>query len=402
MVRIKLSPPLNSHDENAAQSVYIPAHFSFFSVYETLQKWQLRFPIFKDDRIFNDLMLLYLLATKKFLDHRSASHLSRLILSIHFMQKTLQRSYASFPHARHLEVKWIPTRLSFPFSSKTVLGCLVGFNLTDRYELFDEENVLLVLRKNHPEAKIVKESSYFHVMPDKNLKILYFEIEKRNGSLFSLTERNSLGSNLEKQIRGGFQKLAPTVFMRRNEEEVYKTILTLSREIHSVEDIPQAWISFEQQLRDEVIFLVILVYASPKSHFPLHKCFTSSPDCSFVSERLLTVRHLQEHPIEAHVFRLHLDRTLSFVRSDGSLDFYASRQKIVSLISSAIGEFRDYNGGSLIKQHELLDDFKMRFPAVAQIDSELMETFFYGLTPLEKQALLMSVTLATLFQQFLE
>ncbi|MDP1836458.1 MAG: peptide ABC transporter substrate-binding protein [Chlamydiales bacterium] len=402
MVKIKLNTFVSNQDDVVSDGVHLPFHFSFFSVYEKLQQWQQRFPIHKDDLIFNGLTLLYSLATKKFLDHRNASHLERLILSIHFMQKTLQRSFAASPHVRHLEIKWIPTQLTFPFSSKSVLGCLIGFNLTDRYELFDEENILLVLQKNHSEFKIVKESSYCHVLPNKNLKIIYFEIEKKDSCFFSLDERNSLESNLDKQIRGSFQKLAPTVFMRRNEEEVYKTILTLSREIYSIDDIPQAWISFEHQSQEEIVFLVVLVNASAPGRTPLHQQFSLCQECLFVSERTITVRHLKEHSIEAHIFRLHLPRDLSFVRSDGSLDFYTSRQKAASLIRTAIGDFRDYNGGSLIKQHELLDDFKKRFPLVSRYDSELMETFFYALTPLEKQALLKCDTLCTLFQHFLD
>ncbi len=379
----------------------MPTHFSFSLAYEKLQNWQSRFPSLQDERIFKDLNLLYLSASEKFLDHRNATHLARLTLSIHFVQKSLQRSFALSSHTRHLEIKWIPADLSFPFSSKAVLGCLVGFNVINRYELFDEENVRLVIKKNYPWSKIVKDSFYSHVLTNKNLKIMYFEIEKEDASFFSLAERHAFASNLKSQIRGSFQKLAPTVFMRRNEEEVYKTILTLSREIHSVGDMPQVWISFEQRIEDEIVFLVILVYVSSNSDPILPEPFTSSGDYTLVSERQVNVKRMEEHFIRAHVLRLHLKRTLPFLRSDSSLNFYACRQKAVSIMTSAIGEFRDYNGGALITQQELLENFKRSFPLLAAKDPELMETFFYGLTPLEKQALLPDVTLATLFQYFL-
>jgi oligopeptide transport system substrate-binding protein len=248
---------------------------------------------------------------------------------------------------------------------------------------------------------LVKDSSYTHFIPDKNLNILYFEIEKIDGTQFTLAERRGLSNTLKRQIQVGFEKVAPMVFMRRNEEEVHKTILTLSREIHSLQDIPQAWISLERQVGDEIIFVVVLVYVSPKRHFPIHQQFGSVPDCTFISERVVTVRHLLKHPVEAHVFRLHLNRSLAFVRSDGSLDFYASRQKVVSLINAAIGEFRDYNGGGIIKQRELLDDLKGKFPWIAQSEPELLESFFYEITPLEQQTLLATETLGVLFQDFL-
>lgn len=388
------------HDSSRAHT-RLPSHQSFFSVYEQLQKLQSRFPIFQDDALFSGQNLLYALASKKYLDHRSASHLSRLVLSIHLMHKEMQQAFVSSPQARRISVKWIPTRLSFPFSTHHVMGCLIGVNLMDCYEVFDEANVQLVLEKNHPEISIVKDSCYRHVLPNPNLRIIYFEIEKKDASLFTLTERHLLRAGIEQHIRGGFQKLAPTIFMRRNEEEAHKTILTLSREIHSVNDLPQAWISFEQQTKEEAVFLVILVYVLSKKTIPLRQSFSGVAESTFVAERHITVRHLAGRPVEACVFRVHLSRSLSLIRSDGSLDFYASRRKVVDSVSTVIGEFRDFNGGTLIKQRELLDSFKDNFPKMSLADAELMETFFYAITPLEKQALLKCESLLTLYRHFL-
>src|SRR5258708_2642761 len=118
----------------------------FYEIRSKLEKWMSRFPGHEDPTIFNDLSLFYLTGTKKYLDHRNPVHLFRLVLAIHLMQKKLFRTTAQF-NARQIEIKWIPTNLFFPFSSKSVLGCLVGVNLLDRYELFDEENILLILQK---------------------------------------------------------------------------------------------------------------------------------------------------------------------------------------------------------------------------------------------------------------
>ena len=187
--------------------------------------------------------------------------------------------------------------------------------------------------------------------------------------------------------------------MRHNEEEAYKHILALSNEIDSISDLPQAYISLDQQTSSEIIFRVCLVHVSPFHNFPWSERFF---ECSFVSERIVPVRMLDNHPVEARIFRLCLPRNAALLRSDGSLDFYAARKKIVSLISSAIGEFRDFNGGILIKQQELLEGFKAQFPEIAEMDPELLESFFYGITPLEKQVLLPGEILGILFKYFLE
>lgn len=368
-------------------------------VCEKINKWESRFPYHADDSIYNDLHLLSVLATKKYLNHHNRNHLFRLLLSIHFMKRELTRCAAFFPNQRCLEMRWIPASLNFSFTSKNVLGCLVGSNMLDRYELFDKQNVFLALQKLLPDIKLVEDSSYRHPLQQEQIKLFYFEIEKVDQSPFSLKEQTLLKSLSENKIRNSFEKLSPTVYMGQNDEEIYKNILVLSKEINSLEDLPQAYITLEQQTGKEIIFCVTLVYRSPSHHFSLKNYF---PDCLFISMRHSVVKYVENQPIEAHVFRLHLPREPSLLRSDNSLDFYFTRKKITLLINSAIGEFRDFNGGLIMKQHELLYSFKELFCDFASHDSELMEAFFYALTPVENKAVLPINTLSQLFTYFLE
>jgi len=374
-------------------------HSSFDSVHQKLDQWLLRFPFSDDHSIFNDLTILFLLASKKYLDHRTSNHLFRLILSIHVIQKKLLHKTTFFPHQRHLEVRWIPANLFFPFSKKAVLGCLIGYNAMDQYEVFDEKNVVLALQKYLPQLRLVEESSYRHPSQHTNMHMFYFEIEKEDGSSFSLLEQTLLKNHLKEKVKRSILRLSPSIFMGLNDEETYKNTVVLNQEIQSLKDLPQAYITLDQQTGKEVIFLVNLVQVSPFHRFSLKERFF---DCQFVSERVVTVRHLENHPIQAHIFRLHLPRHASLLRSDGSLDFHVARQRVVALILNAIGEFRDYNGGILIKQREQLEGFKENFDEIASQDSELIESFFYGLTPLEKQVVLPQETLSKLFNYFMK
>ncbi|MEI8124201.1 MAG: peptide ABC transporter substrate-binding protein [Parachlamydiaceae bacterium] len=383
---------------DASDMLPLSFHPTFHSVSKKIKKWLKRISRALDESVFTDLYLMYLLASKKFLNHRNPSHLFRLVISVHLMQKKLQHSATFSPHRRHLEIRWIPAALLFPFSSKPVLGCLIGFNVKDRYELFDEENMLLALQKYMPDLRLVKESSYNHISPQKNIKIFYLEIEKKNGQRFSLREKILLKNSLEDKVKNSIQTLSPSIYMGHNEEETYKNIQMLSQEINSLDDLPQVYITLYQQTKKEIIFRITLVHITPFHRFSLRERFF---ECHFVSQRHLTVRHLDDHPIEAHVFCLHLPREASFLRSDGSLDFYCARQKIVSLLNTALGEFRDYNGGILLKQQELLQSFKDLFPDLTDHNSELLESFFYVLTPLDHQVCLQPKTLATLFNYYL-
>lgn len=378
--------------------IAFPPHSSFYPVQQKLVSWVTRFPRYEDPFLFRELLLFYLLAGEKYLDYRHPIALARLIKAIYFMQKKLLQSSTS-SSVRHLEMKWIPLQLTFSFTSKSVLGCLVGFNLVERHEIFDEENVSLILQKHFPQFQLVKDSSYAHVSSGKDFKMFYFEIEKNDASVFSLQEQRFLKKHLEQKLKNGIQRLAPNIFMKRNEEEVYKNVLVLCEQIQSVHDQPQAIVHLDQQTLDEIIFLVTLVYVLPSSPFLLQERL---PDGFFASERRFTVRYLQNLPIEAHIFRIHLHRKPVFLRSDGSLDFYSARRKAVEYLHHVVGTFRDYNGGILLKQQELMQSLKESYPQISATDVELLETFFYSINPPEKQVLLQPKTLATLFEFFSE
>lgn len=389
----------SDYDFVSSSELVLSFHSSFDSVQEKVRKWASRFSRTDNPSLLSDLYILYLITSRKFLDHHRCDHLFRLTVSIYLMQKKLSHATTFFPTQRNLEIRWFPTILEYPFRSKPVLGCLIGFNVMDRYELFDEENVLLTLQKYLPDLRLVKDSSYCHASQHKNFKLFYFEIEKKDGTSFSLQEQKLLQNHLEDKVKNTIQMLSPTTFMSHNVEETYKNILVLGQEIESLRDFPQAYITLDNQTGKEIVFLVILVYIAPLKGIPFDQHFSNE---IFVSERVITVKEIDGQSVDAHIFRFHFRRDASLLRSDGSLDFYSARQKVVGSIQSAIGEFRDYNGGIIIKQQELLDGFKEHFSELASHNLELIESFFYTITPLEKQATLPLQILCQFFSCFLE
>lgn len=371
----------------------------YLETVEKLEKWNYRFPHRIKDSFFNDLCFFYLHNTKEYLTLRSPWHIFRLILSIHIMKERISYQTAFHPNKRHLEIRSIYSSLTFPFISKPVLGCLVGCNLFDRYEIFDKENILLMARKYIPNIKFVKESLYQHPCKDENLKIIYLELEKEGKNRISLQERSILQAGLESKMKNSIQRLSPMVFMGSNKEDVYKTLVALHREIESTSDIPQVHIMLDRQTNKEIIFRVHLVHIAPAYDTSWSNLFL---DCSFYSEHISVVKKVQSHPVQAHIFRLHFPREYKLLRSDGSLIFYAARQKVVSALSTALGEFRDFNGGIFYEQQELFQEFKKAFPLLAETELELMETFFYSLMPEDKQIFIRKKTLSFLFSLFLK
>ncbi|MFI5343962.1 MAG: peptide ABC transporter substrate-binding protein, partial [Chlamydiales bacterium] len=200
------------------------------------------------------------------------------------------------------------------------------------------------------------------------------------------------------------EQLVPRIFMTRNEEEVLRSILTLSREIHHVDDLPQVMILFDQQTSQEAVFTVILVRVYQEGQPTTHECLaTISRDYTYVPERSQIVRYLRKnHPVEANVFKIIIAKDISLLRGDLSLNFYLARQKIGQALTESIGEFRDFNGGIILKQREGLTSFMEAFPDISFQNPDLVENFFYSISPIEAQATLSVASLKVLFELFLE
>ena len=88
------------------------------------------------------------------------------------------------------------------------------------YEILEEKHILYAVKKLVPQAELVKGSCYDLEQKEEKIKTIYLELEKRDGTLFSLAERQELKRELEEQLKYRIEKLMPPIFMIRNEEEV--------------------------------------------------------------------------------------------------------------------------------------------------------------------------------------
>jgi oligopeptide transport system substrate-binding protein len=371
---------------------------------EILGQLYKKFPHMVDRGLFKELDRITAILEADFFDQRSPSYLSKLAYSIYFIRKNLQRNTALFPLKDCFDVRLLPSSLQFTFGSKPVLGILAHAYLKDKYEAFDEDHMLFIVRKSISEAQLVRGSIYAFQASKNGIKTLYFEISKKSGLPFSVEEIKRLKVALKREMQFCIEKLVPRIFMTRNEEEVLRSILTLSREIHHVDDLPQGMIIFDQQTSQEAVFTVILVRVCQEGQPSTHECLaTLSGDYTYVPERSQIVRYLRKnHPVEASVFKIIIAKDISLLRGDLSLNFYLARQKIGQALIESIGEFRDFNGGIILKQREGLTAFTEAFPDISFQNPDLVENFFYSISPIEAQATLPAASLKVLFGLFLE
>ncbi len=358
-----------------------------------------RFPRNLDPSIFKERERLLSYFDQDFVGKRSIPHILRLLSAQYLNKKKLLSAVYLSSKTRCLVLRIMPTKLEFPFASKWVIGILVQISLNNRYELFDQEQLLKAVQKFIPHLRIVKGSAYTFQGPEDTIKTVYAEFEKNGNQLFTLAEIKTLKSFLEDELLLRVERLVPAVFMTRNQEEVLRNILTLSQQIETIADLPQVMMSFETQTAEELVFTVICVRPEDYDSIPLDT-FGKQKNSFFqwILERKQLVKYLDQHqPIFAYIFRVLLTPHPTILRSDNSLNFFAARQKIGGFLKEAIGEFRDFNGGILIKQEETLHSLKNALP---ELTHELIENVFYSIAPIEMQAILPVHVLKNLFQLF--
>jgi len=373
-------------------------------VHEELRLLIQRFPRHFDREIFSEMGRFLALSNRDFRKFRTSRHLTRLIASHFLMRKELMRDVNLFPERRHLAFRFTRTELHFPFGSKRVLGLAISVELKDKYEHFNENHVLLAVQHFVPEAKVVSGSFFFLRYPQDPICNLYLDLEKRDGIPFTMEEAALLKRELEDELKKRIEKLIPSVFMVRNEEEVMRNILLLSQELRYLSDLPQVMINFDKQTPGELFFTIVVVRVLRKHDQPLEQCFQNvSTPIQFVSDRVQHVGYLRKkNPKEANVFHLHIPKDRCILRVDSSINFYLARQKVANILYDAIGEFRDYNGGMILKQGEHFAQFKHAFKPIAEKNQELLENFFFSLNPIEAQATLGQSSLEAFFRLFLE
>lgn len=342
-------------------------------------------PAYIDNNIFSEAARLSILAPFNFENLRSHRHLSRIICSLYLLRKSLRKKIHLNPEKRHLQIRLLLATLFFTFGQKPSLGLSLGLNLFNNKEFLEEEHIESALQKWIRKAQIVKDSFYSYKNPKDQIRTIYLEIEKKDGSKFSLTEIKKLQKNLPEELKIHIETAQTPIFFIPNEEETMRDILHLSLQFKTLSDLPQITLSFFKQTKMNLLFRLVLVRVVKKDTRPLEEIL--KPHLSFSIERSQTVGFLRKkYPKEVYVLEVTLPKDPSLFRNDSSINVYLARNKILANLTKAIGEVRDYNGGLLVKQMELFSQFKEFFSTYSLINPDLLDDFFYSITPIEAQA----------------
>lgn len=360
-----------------------------------------RYPDHFDFDLLNEMQEFFIVSKDAFKAQRSVEQLFRIVTTFYSFERELQKKKEEEPSQRHLLFKVKQTRLQTPLGSKVVLGLFVGNNFLHPNECFEEKHLLKALKNIDSDLSVVPESSYISRCRESEWQLLYVEVEKGNYTPLTLDEIKLLDNGLKTGLKSHIEHLVSPVFMPRNEEEVMRNILTLSKQLKFVRDLPQVITSFDKQQGDMLDFtLVCLRVLLPESKTPAELFSQEIGTVRFSIEREKQVGFLRNrYPKEALVLKASL-LSHAFLREDHSLDLYRARQQVLKEFQDLIGEIRDFNGGMMSKQTEVLSHLKALLGVQGKQYEHLLETFFFALYPVEARSVLHPQVLANFFALF--
>lgn len=414
MIKENIAASLNRSTKDLDGSMFNLMHNLFLQLNaeKKISRIQLKFiPFLKqkakifDRDIFEEIRYYSFLFGSRFTAARELRHLIRLVSFQYLFRKNLLYQLAKNPEKRHLSLKIFRAYLSSNSAqeNKPVLGIIGGINVLKESELFEERHILEAIRHCLPNVSKVENSFILDRRTHDPIRLFYLEIDKKDNTPFTIDEIKELRKSLNRELKENIESIIHPVLMPRNEEEIMRSIVLLSRQLKYVNDLPQVTISFNTQTKHQLIFTVILLRV-------LHE---SSPDIISLFDKANTsikIEHLEvksagllrkKYQKEANIFHIALSKS-PFLRKF-SIDLFKARQFLSSELNRIFKEgIRDFNGGILSKQQEVFHELLSSFKDLSHHEIFLLENFFYSLTPPLSQTLIMPSVLKALFTMMLK
>lgn len=361
-----------------------------------------RKPQYFDFDVLTEMQHILVICRNEFKSQRSSRHLSRIICVQYLFRKSLALK-SQFTNQRHLFIKIFRAELQLQDFKKHVLGIIVGFNFLKEKEVFEKRHFIRSIQNHIPNAVWVEGSFFEDRRSPQNFCTFYLELEKCDGKKFTHEEIAKLRKTLPNDLLDGIEQLVQSVFMPRNEEEIMRNVLILGAEVKFLRDLPQVMIAYDEQMQSKLSFTVIVVRILKPGGSSIQQLFKESDtNLEYIHDRCKTVGYLRsKHSKEATIFSVRINKD-EFIRRDHSIDLNKARQAIVLELLKIIGEFRDYNGGMISKQNELLQEVKSLMEEEDNFNELLLENLFFSITPIVLRTVLDPEILKTFFLLFQE
>ncbi len=361
-----------------------------------------RFPGAFDLDLISEMQHYMVIWKDKFKEVRQVRHLVRIICLHYMYRKWIREAIQAFRGKRYLSLKINRVWLKSADKRRKVLSITVGVNLFKEKEVFQKRHLLAAIHACLPDATYVEDSFFSNYTGNEGICTLYLEVEKNHGE-FTEQELVLLRRELPGDLKDRIEYPIHPVFMPRNDEEIMRNILALSHQVKFVRDIPQVVISFEEQTGEHLFFTLILVRVLKAKDKPLQEVLSNSASqIHFIHERSKNIGLIRKKYVkEAQVFRLRLSKE-KYLRKDHSIDLLMARQYILGEIVRIIGDVRDFNGGMIDKQSELLEELRELLGSELKYRDLLLDKFFCSLLPIGIKATINPQVIKKLFLMLVE
>ncbi|MCP5506102.1 MAG: peptide ABC transporter substrate-binding protein [Chlamydiales bacterium] len=340
---------------------------------------------------------------EEFVTLRGIEPIAHLIIETYRIKKRLEWELSLDDPLRHMEVSLHRLSIVSPFASKEVMSCLLGIQIDENTERLTKDGIISAIHDCFEDATLFK---YIRVMslPNSSIQLFYFELSGNEDSLFELDKDAEFKVKFLECIEERIQHIVPPLFMHRNEEELFRDLLTLRREISSPLDLPQVMVFYDEHNMEKIVFNVLMVRSIPKhSNLSLSSLNQIMSEAHIQNGQIYEMGELNEgYSIQGDIFQMTLLEISNFQRKNDAIDYYLARREIIYSLTKGLGEVRDFNGGMLVKQGERLSELKTILSEVNSAYSEFIENFFYSIRPIEKQATLSITLLRKFFSIFRE
>jgi oligopeptide transport system substrate-binding protein len=351
-----------------------------------IEKCVSRFPHLFDGRLQKGLELIAVNSSHDFLRTRSFCHLQKLLLCQFFLQKKMEKVFET-------EVSVQKPLFLKLFKSTSRISVSLIFH--DSYH-FDRDRILNAFHLHLPGYMEMPRSFYLWHHPELPYLFCYLEVHKLRGEEISKRELKSFENALTEQLIA-IPPLTPALFWPFNEEESYRHVQLLQKEVHSEKDLPHVLVQFREQTPISLEFLIHL--ARPQVNDSLEKCLDRLPDslhffCHFT--------HLRKtpFPLELAAFSLKVPALAFDVQE--SINLLYARRYILKYLEAIIGPFRDYNGGLFEAQQQHFESIRVHLGGKIRHFELFAEKVFYALHPVEQRLSLSLEEAEDLFTAFSE
>ena len=352
-------------------------------------------PIAFDHDMLQKIQRFILMFGKSMIEQRETKHLYRVASYLYLFHKIIVfqrlKTNKSYPL---VWVKIMQTKLN---KKTPILSILICLNFAREINVIDDALLIEKLQLLLPQSQLIENSFIKNQNDKERISTLYLEFERKTQTFFSKQTIKELQKKLPKEIRQLISLSPPHSSYDHLEDEMMRTILTLSKKLKSPKDRSPVIIHFADETKEFLTFTAVIVCLNQSKQ--KKRSFKDKPQLKILSYQIKTVGIVDHrYTKNAHIIKIRIDKyTSDQHEQDNSFSLYYARTTILNYLKSYFGSILDFNSNMIVKQYEKLSELKTKSPSLP-----LIEQYFYSLTPGHMQSLLSIETLKSLLDMILK